>query len=92
MPAPTPPAPGQAANHFIGRCLRGEIPSSAIVDEIVRWNEGDRKTAIHTWLGMSEAEWALYMEAESNLERILQERRTRHLHRPQKPVERLRRY
>ena len=76
------PAPGQTANHFLGRCLRGEVKPGDIVDEIVRWNEGDRRQPIHLHLGMSEAEWALYVQAESNLEKILAERRTRHLHRP----------
>jgi hypothetical protein len=81
-----PIVPGQTATNFIARCLRGEVAPAGIVDEIVRWNDGDRRVPIHTFLGMNDAEWALYMQAESNLERILQERRTRHLHRPQPAV------
>lgn len=77
----SPPTP--TANHFIARCLRGEVKPADIIDEIVRWNEGVRSQPIHLHLGMTEAEWSQYMEAESNLEKILQERRTRHLHRPQ---------
>ncbi len=93
MASPVPPIPGSTANNFLGRCLRGEVPPAAIMDEIVRWNEGDRRVPIHTWLGLSEPEWSLYMEAEGNLERILQERRTRHLHRPQPtPAQRGRRF
>lgn len=88
----TPPAPGQIANHFIGRCLRGEVQPGDIADEIVRWNEGDRRQPIHVHLGMSEAEWGLYMQAEGNLAKILQERKTRHLHKPQPAQGRLRRY
>lgn len=88
----TPPIPGQTANHFLGRCLRGEVKPADISDEIVRWNEGDRRQPLHLHLGMTEPEWSLYMEAESNLEKILQERRTRHLHRPVPVPVRLRRY
>lgn len=79
------PAPAQPASSFIARCLRGEAKPGDIVDEIVRWNEGDRRQPIHLHLGMTEAEWSLYMQAEGNLERILQERRTRHLHKPPQP-------
>ncbi len=83
MAAKIPSVPGSAADNFLGRCLRGEVTSAAVTDEIIRWNAGDRRVPIHTFLGLTDAEWALYVEAEGHLERILQERRTRHLHRPQ---------
>lgn len=79
------PAPAAPANTFIARCLRGEAKPADIIDAIVDWNAGDRRQPIHLHLGMTEAEWSLYMQAEGNLERILQERRTRHLHKPPTP-------
>jgi len=70
---------------FLDACLRGLAKPEDAHEALRAWNAGDQRIPIHIHLGMTEAEWKLYMEAEGNLERILQARRSAHLYKPQPP-------
>jgi len=74
-----PAQPVSPPSSFIALCLAGRAQPSEAHAYIERWNrEGQDGTPLPRYLGMSDAEWSLYLEGEGNLLKILDARRIRH--------------
>jgi hypothetical protein len=62
---------------FIDRALRGEVfdPDEEIDDAIDAWHESDTSLSLSEWLGLSQDEYALFVEEPQHLGSILKARR-----------------
>lgn len=61
---------------FIDKCLRGEVLSGEIHDYIESWHEKtDCDLELYAYLGMTQKEYALFVEDEKNLGAILYSRK-----------------
>jgi hypothetical protein len=67
MPLPTPT--------FLDALLAGTATEPDIYDYVEAWHDGDGKTPIHTFLGMTEAEYARWAVEPSELTHIIAARR-----------------
>ena len=68
MPQPTP-------DTFIAACLSGRAKPGEVAAYIERWQATVTDgTPLARYLGMTDPEWQIYMEAEGNLAKILADR------------------
>lgn len=58
-------------SNFVNDCINGDALLSEIDDYIDLWHESDNKLPIHTFLGMSEKEYGLYVLDEEYLGLII---------------------
>src|SRR5262245_55054485 len=61
---------------FIERALAGDVSDlREIEDDVKRWHESDSKASLHAWLGMTHAEYRLWLERPAVLAYIVQARK-----------------
>lgn len=65
-------------NNFIENCLTGDAQLDEIDDYIDRWHEGQSVLPLHTYLGMSQAEYAAWIESPDRLSEIIAVRKAGH--------------
>lgn len=54
-------------SNFITACINGDALLTEIHDYIDAWHDSDSELALHDFLGMSEKEYALFVEDEAYL-------------------------
>ena len=62
------------SNSFIENCINGDAICEEIDDYIDKWHEMDCKSTLREFLGMSEYEYAAFVEDESIIDRIVSAR------------------
>jgi adenylate kinase len=60
---------------FLGQCVAGTQGPDDVDDWIDRWHEGDSKTELHDYLGMTREEYANFAIAHGALVHIIEIRR-----------------
>ena len=60
---------------FITDCMNGDALMSDVNDYIDRWHEGNSAQPLHTFLGMTEKEYTLFVEDENYLGMIISARK-----------------
>jgi hypothetical protein len=48
-------------SNFIEKCLRGEVLLEEIDDFVDAWHEGKSRSPLHTFLGMTQSEYSLWV-------------------------------
>ena len=61
--------------NFLARLIEGSISATAIDDEIEKWHTGDYTDKLHTFLGMTWEEYALWAQDPKALDRIVENRK-----------------
>ncbi len=62
-------------SNFIIDCINGDALLSEVDDYIDSWHDSDSNMPLHEFLGMTKAEYALYVEDEKYLATIITARR-----------------
>ncbi|MGI4763745.1 MAG: hypothetical protein ACRYGP_01560 [Janthinobacterium lividum] len=63
--------------NFVDQAMAGLVAINDIDDFVDRWHDGEETVAIFDFLGMTEEEYGLWMQAPDTLELILRARRLR---------------
>lgn len=58
-------------SNFVIDCIQGDALTSEIYDYIDAWDSSDSNLPIHQYLGMTEAEYALFVEDEDYVDLII---------------------
>jgi hypothetical protein len=62
-------------HHFLDQLVAGTVDSAEIDDFVEKWHEGQSTEALHDYLGMSSAEYSLWLENPEMLTLICAARR-----------------
>ena len=63
------------AAKFVDLCLRGDVSADRIDDFVDLWHDGDSEVPLAEFLGLSDEEYALWVERPKSLSTILSTRK-----------------
>lgn len=61
----------KSMSNFVIDCIKGDALTSEIYDYIDNWDDSDSDLLIHEYLGMTEPEYALFVEDEDYIDLII---------------------